>query len=101
MAGNLLLRRYLVFVARARRNGARQSPLDVGIEHGRSNPVPSLGTSAGARLTVRRRCGNWNPALRIDARTRSRASWMALSVSPTMVKLGRPGLSIGLLSEKP
>ena len=56
----------------------------------RSNPVPSLGTSAGARLTVTRRAGNSKPALRTAARTRSRASWMARSVSPTMVKLGSP-----------
>jgi hypothetical protein len=58
--------------------------------------VPSLGTSAGARLTVRRCWGNWNPALRIDARTRSRASWMVRSVSPTMVKLGNPLATKGL-----
>jgi hypothetical protein len=57
---------------------------------------PLLGTSAGARLTVRRRCGNWKPALRIEARTRSRASGMARSVSPTMVKLGRPLATKGL-----
>jgi hypothetical protein len=41
---------------------------------GRANAVPSLGISAGARLTVRRRMGKSKPAFRIDARTRSRAS---------------------------
>src|SRR5580692_10707045 len=56
----------------------------------RSKHVPSLGISAGARLTVTRRCGNLNPALRIAGLTRSRASWIARSVRPTMVKPGRP-----------
>src|SRR5580700_3813718 len=56
----------------------------------RSNPVPSLGNSAGARLTVTRRCGNLKPALRIAGLTRSRASWIARSVRPTIVKAGRP-----------
>jgi hypothetical protein len=54
-----------------------------------------LGTSAGARLTVSLREGNSKPALRTEARTRSRAFWMARSVRPTMVKLGRPGLRLG------
>ncbi len=37
------------------------------------------------------------PELRTAALTRSRASWIALSVSPTMVKLGRPFATKGLL----
>jgi len=49
---------------------------------GRSKPVPSFRRSAGARFTVTRRSGNSNPALRIAARTRSRASWTAVSGSP-------------------
>lgn len=56
----------------------------------RSKAVPTLGSSAGARLTVTRRCGNLKPALRIAGFTRSRASWMARSVSPTMVNAGSP-----------
>jgi hypothetical protein len=59
---------------------------------GRSNAVPSLGSSAGARLTVTRRWGNLKPALRIAGLTRSRASWIARSVSPTIVNAGSPGL---------
>ncbi len=40
--------------------------------------------------------GNSKPALLSEARTRSRASWMARSVRPTMVKLGRPLATKGL-----
>jgi hypothetical protein len=58
-----------------------------------------LGISAGARLTVRRRVGNSKPALRVAARTRSRASRMARSVRPTIVKLGSPFATKGLPTE--
>ena len=51
---------------------------------GRSYAGPSFLRSAGARLTVMRRIGNSQPELRIAARTRSRASWTALSARPTM-----------------
>ena len=57
----------------------------------RSRDAPVLRSSAGARLTVMRRGGKTNPALRIAPRTRSRASWTAVSASPTIVKPGRPG----------
>ena len=56
----------------------------------RSNPAPSLRRSAGARFTVTRRSGNSKPALRIAARTRSRASWIAVSGRPTIVRCGSP-----------
>ncbi len=62
----------------------------IAIAIAKSNPVPSFGNSAGARLTVTRRCGNLKPALRIAGLTRSRASWIARSVRPTIVKPGRP-----------
>ena len=57
----------------------------------RSSDAPALRRSAGARLTVIRRGGWTKPALRIAPRTRSRASWSAVSARPTIVKPGRPG----------
>ena len=57
---------------------------------GTSYPVPSLRTSAGARLTVTRLSGNVYPLLRTAARTRSRASCTATSGSPTTLKPGNP-----------
>ena len=58
---------------------------------GRSNRPPSLGRSAGARLTVMRRWGNSKPLLTSAERTRSRLSRTAVSPMPTMVKAGSPG----------
>ena len=57
----------------------------------RSSDAPAFRTSAGARLTVIRRGGWWNPALRRAPRTRSRASDSAASGRPTIVNPGRPG----------
>ena len=57
---------------------------------GRSNDEPALRTSAGARLTVTRCCGNSNPELRIALRTRSRLSRTLASGRPTIVKCGSP-----------
>jgi hypothetical protein len=57
----------------------------------RSNPGPTLGTSAGARLAVMRRAGNSKPELSTAAWTRSRASRTAASARPTIAKAGRPG----------
>ena len=57
----------------------------------RSSDAPPLRRSAGARLIVIRRGGKVKPALRIAPRTRSRASWSAVSARPTMVKPGKPG----------
>ncbi len=57
----------------------------------RSSEAPALRRSAGARLTVIRRGGWTNPAFRNAPRTRSRASWSAVSARPTMVNPGRPG----------
>ena len=57
---------------------------------GKSNRPPSLGKSAGARLTVIRRDGNSNWALIIALRTRSLASFTVVSGKPTKVKLGIP-----------
>src|SRR5690606_34837856 len=56
----------------------------------RSKRQPSLGRSAGARLTVTRPAGNSSFALWMAARTRSRASFTTVSASPTMVVPGRP-----------
>ncbi len=56
---------------------------------GTSKCVPSLASSAGARLIVTRLSGKRNPELTIAARTRSRASEMVLFAMPTMLKLGR------------
>ena len=56
----------------------------------RSWPVPSLGRSAGARLTVIRRAGTSKSELRRAARTRSRASSTALPARPTIVRPGSP-----------
>ena len=58
---------------------------------GKSKRPESLGTSAGARLTVMRWLdGNTNPAFWMAERTRSRASLTSVSASPTKVKLGKP-----------
>ncbi len=57
---------------------------------GRSNPEPSFRSSAGARLTVTRRRGNSSSADAIPLRTRSRASFSALSASPTIANAGTP-----------
>ena len=57
----------------------------------RSSEAPAFRRSAGARLTVIRRGGWTNPALRSAPRTRSRASWSAASASPTIVNPGSPG----------
>jgi hypothetical protein len=57
---------------------------------GRSKRPDSLGRSAGARLTVMRRCGNSKPQFWIAARTRSRASLTSVSGRPTRVKEGKP-----------
>ena len=58
---------------------------------GKSYAGPAFLRSAGARLTVIRRIGNSQPELRTAARTRSRASWTAVSGRPTIVKEGSPG----------
>src|SRR5205085_2631795 len=55
---------------------------------GRSNPDPTLRSSAGARLTVMRRRGHSSSAEATPLRTRSFASWQARSARPTMEKLG-------------
>ena len=52
--------------------------------------LPSLVTSAGARLTVIRFGGNAKPSAASAARTRSRDSATALSGNPTTVKAGSP-----------
>src|ERR1700738_4269268 len=52
---------------------------------------PSLGRSAGARLTVIRRAGSASPDATRAARTRSRASDTALSGRPTTLNAGSPG----------
>ena len=62
---------------------------------GRATRRP-FGTSAGARLTVIRRGGWWNPALRRAPRTRSRASDSAASGRPTIVNPGNPGRDVHL-----
>src|ERR1700686_2913554 len=53
--------------------------------------LPSLGRSAGARLTVIRLAGSARPEATSAARTRSLASLTALSGNPTMAKCSRPG----------
>ena len=57
---------------------------------GRSKPEPSFRSSAGARLTVTRRRGNSSSADAMPLRTRSRASFSALSASPTIANDGTP-----------
>ena len=57
---------------------------------GRSKRPPSLGRSAGARLTVIAARGYSNCAFWIAARTRSRASFTAVSGRPTIEVPGRP-----------
>ena len=58
---------------------------------GRSKCEPSLGRSAGERLTVMRRMGSAMDRAESAARTRSRASDTALSGRPTTPKFGMPG----------
>ena len=57
---------------------------------GRSNPVPSLRRSPGARFTVTCRAASSSPAFRIAACTRTFASCTALVASPTMWMPGIP-----------
>src|SRR5690349_7840470 len=57
---------------------------------GRSKRPLSLGSSAGARLTVMRRAGNSKREFTSAARTRSRLSFTSVSGRPTMVNEGRP-----------
>ena len=57
---------------------------------GRSKCEPSLGRSAGERLTVIRLAGSARPMAVIAARTRSLASETALSGRPTRLKAGSP-----------
>ena len=57
---------------------------------GRSRWAPSLGSSAGARLTVILRFGKVKPELTRALRTRSRDSLMVLAAMPTILKAGRP-----------
>ena len=58
---------------------------------GRSKCEPSLGMSAGERLTVIRFDGSAMESALSAAFTRSRASLTALSGRPTMAKAGMPG----------
>jgi hypothetical protein len=58
---------------------------------GRSYDGPAFFRSAGARFTGMRRIGNSQPLFRRAARTRSFASWTAVSGRPTMLKAGKPG----------
>ena len=67
----------------------------------RSSEAPALRRSAGARLTVIRRGGWTNPALRNAPRTRSRASCSAVSARPTMVKPGQPRGDVDLDPDEP
>ena len=60
---------------------------------GRSKTGPAFRVSAGARFTVIRRTGISKPEFRTAARTRSRASRTAVSGSPTIEKVGSPGLT--------
>ena len=57
---------------------------------GKSNRPPSLGRSAGAKLTVIRFAGNSNRELMIALRTRSRDSLTVVSGKPTNVNRGMP-----------
>ena len=57
------------------------------------NAMPSLGRSAGDRLTTIRLGGSARPIAAIAPRTRSRLSATALSASPTTLKPGSPGIS--------
>src|SRR6185436_12082937 len=60
---------------------------------GKSYILPSLGTSAGAMLTVIFLAGKSMPQLAIAVRTRSLLSATALSANPTISKEGNPRLA--------
>ena len=57
---------------------------------GRSRPVPSLRSSAGARLTVKRVFGNCSSLFLIAERTRSRASLTVVVARPTRKNFTSP-----------
>ena len=57
---------------------------------GRSYTVPAFRRSAGARFTVMRETGKRKPQFFTAERTRSRASFTAVSGRPTTSKAGRP-----------
>ena len=75
--------------ASSRHRSAARTPSAIG----RSNAVPALRTSAGARLTVMRCSGNSKPEFRIAARTRSRLSRTLASGRPTSTSAGRPNVT--------
>ena len=57
---------------------------------GRSYTVPAFFRSAGARFTVMRETGKGKPQFLMAERTRSRASFTAVSGRPTISKAGSP-----------
>lgn len=67
---------------------------------GRSKCDPSLGRSAGERLTVMRLAGRAMAIPVSAARTLSRASDTALSGRPTMAKAGIPGVTVHCTSTR-
>ena len=68
----------------------RRLALMIAAAMARSKELPSLGSWAGARLTVTFWSGKLSPLLTMAIFTRSRASWSERSASPTMWKPGRP-----------
>ena len=79
--------------ARSRRTAPAGSCVDatsIPTAIGRSNLPPSLGRSAGARLTVMWPAGSSKPQFASAARTRSLLSFTAVSGRPTIEKAGRP-----------
>ena len=76
--------------ASAGRAGISSAAARIPSRMGRSYTVPSLRRPAGARFTVMRLTGYLAPQFFTAARTRSRASFTAVSGRPTMSKAGRP-----------
>ena len=68
---------------------------------GRSKPEPSFFRPAGARLTVIRLRGHSSSTLLTALRTRSFASWHALSGRPTIANAGSAALEVRLDLDRP
>ena len=74
----------------SRRRGSCRDAASTASAIGQVEAAPSFRRPAGARLTVMRRSGHSSSALVMPQRTRSFASWQALSGRPTIANAGTP-----------
>ena len=82
------------------RSGSGDSATSTAIAIPRSSPDPRLGSEAGPSPTVIRPVGHCSALLATAARTRSRASEIAVSGKPTMAQCGSPEVTCAAISTK-